>query len=156
MDTTYKLSQKYIGLGGIAIDSVRVFKGKNEIFFDLSAVHSNYNPIIKIDVDFNDKTPILTKYYNFNNRLAIVEPISHIYFPDENYHSAVYYPTLYITYLNGRNFVYQCPVNMVQNSFYSQYRNLDIASCQFIDNKENHLFSLLDTGYGDILNLKIK
>jgi hypothetical protein len=156
MDTTYKLSQKYIGLGGLAIDFVRAFKGRTLISFDVSAVHNEHNPIIKLKIDFNDNSPFLLKTYNFDNKIEISEPISHVFYPDSNFHSVVYYPTIYIEYLNGLNFIYQCPVKMIKNSYYNDYSNLDIASCQFIDNTENHLFSVLDTGRGDILNIKIK
>lgn len=156
MDTIYKLSQKYIGYKGIVVDAIRVFKGKTEIGIDVSGVHLDYNPIIKLDIDFNDGTPLLSKSYNFDNSSSIVQPVFHAYLPDNAYHSVVYYPSLYLTFLNGSDLMYQCPVRILQKSYYNQYKNIDIASAQFIDNKENDLFCVMDTGNGDILNIKIK
>jgi hypothetical protein len=156
MNKLFKLSSSYGDLPIGYQESIRYYKGVNEISFDISEVHTEINPIIKLDIDFNDGSEVLTKNYNFKFHNTIVDVIHKTYYPDINNQNVIYYPTLFLKFLNGKDYVYQCPIKISKNSFYSEFSRIDVAGVQFIDNIENSLFVTLDTIMGDILNIKIK
>lgn len=157
MNPNYSLASTYNGLSGGKEETIRYFKGKTEISIDLSDATEGFYPIIKILVDFNDKTPNLIKEYSFDDSRRIVrEPIKHTYYPDSNFDQIMYYTTVYIIYSNFNQFAYQLPIKISKESFYSEYSNLIVADTQFIDNSENSTFLILDTANGDNLNLVIK
>ena len=156
MNKLFKLSSSY-GDNPIGYqEPMRYYKGVNELLFDVSEVHTEINPIVKLDIDFNDGSEIITKFYNFRFPNAIVDVIYKTYYPDKDNQNIIYYPTLYLKFLNGKDFIYQCPIKIAKNSFYTEFSSIDIAGAQFIDNTENSLFVTLDTGIGDILNIRIK
>ena len=156
MDTLFKLSSNYKDFPIGYQEPMRFYKGVNELQFDVSEFHDEINPIIKLDIDFNDGSKIISKYYNYKYPNKIVEEISNVYIPDQIFHNIIYYPTIFIKFLNGNEFVYQCPIKIAKNSFYSEFLNIDVSGAQFIDNNDNSLFVTLDTRIGDILNIKIK
>jgi hypothetical protein len=158
MDSIYVLNSIYNGapFPGGAEATLRKYKGATEITYDLYDISEGDSEIIQIIADFNDGTALLRREYNNNDKNLIKLPIKHIFETHLNTHSVVYYPTLYITFSNFKKFIYQTPILIAKDSFYSKYSNLDIASCQFIDNSENSMFVTFDTQDGSILNLKIK
>jgi hypothetical protein len=156
MNDLFKLSADYINDPIGYQEPIRIYKGVNGISFDVSEFHNENNPIVKLDIDFNDGSEFITKFYNFEYPNKIVEVISNFYHPDKDYQIIIYYPTIYMKFLNGKEFVYQCPIKVSKNSFYTEFLNIDIADAQFIDNSDNSLFVTLDTKIGDILNIKIK
>lgn len=156
MDTLFKLSSNYEGYPIGYQEPMRFYKGVTELYFNVSELHNEINPIIKLDIDFNDNSEVISKYYDYTYPNKIVESVSNIYQPDEIYQSIIYYPTIFIKFLNGKEFVYQCPIKISKNSFYTEFLNIDVAGAQFIDNEDNSLFVTLDTRIGDILNIKIK
>ena len=137
-------------------EPMRFYKGTSELSFDLSECNTLNNPIVKIDIDFNDGSEVISRYYNFNYHDKITENIINLFYPNTDTQNIIYYPTFFIKFLNGTDFVYQCPIKISKNSFFTNFSNIDIAGVQFIDNIENSLFLTLDTGMGDILNIKIK
>jgi hypothetical protein len=157
MNTEYIINSTYNGALSTfgAEENLRKFKGETEIIFNLYDVSQGEYEILDIVADFNDGSPIYKRNYKYNKKLGL-ESIKHAFKPSVNTYYIIYYPTLYITFSNFRKFIYQAPISIAQESFYSKYNNLDIASCQFIDNIENSLFVTFDTEHGDILNLKIK
>lgn len=156
MNKIYTISSEYNGLSARYIEPIRVFKGMTDISYDIEGISSGNTSIIKIIADFNDGTELLSLDYSFINQESIKIPITHRFKPSEVYQFAIYYPTIFITFSNFTTFVYQTPLKIAKESFYSEYERLDVASCQFIDNAENSMFVIFDTGKGDILNLKIK
>ena len=156
MNNLYKLSSTLIDIPIGYKESIRYFKGVNTLSFDLSEFHTEINPIVKLDIDFNDETEIITRYYNFSHPNKIVDLISKTFYPNKDYQNSIMFPTFFIKFLNGEEYIYQCPIKIVKNSFFSEFSNVSISDVQFIDNTENSLFVTLDTGRGDILNIKIK
>lgn len=156
MDTLFKLSSNYQDLPIGYQEPMRFYKGVTELYFDVSELHNETNPIVKIDIDFNDNSKIISKYYNYKYPNKIIEPVSNVYYPDVDYQNIIYYPTIFIKFLTGKEFVYQCPIKISKNSFYTEFLNIQIADAQFIDDDNNSLFVTLDTRIGDILNIKIK
>jgi len=156
MNSKFILNVDYKGLKGQYKETIRYYKGVNQIFFDLSLVHSTENPIVKIDIDFNEGSDIITRIYNYNNHDEIINLISNEFYPNPDYQEVIYFPTMYIKYLDGTDFAWQCPIKITKNSFFGEFSNIEIGSCQFIDDNNNSLFVTLDTGIGDILNIKIK
>jgi hypothetical protein len=156
MNNVFKLSLNYINDPIGYKEPMRFYKGNNEILFNLSEYNIPSNPIVKIDIDFNDGSDVVSKYYNFNYPNKVTEIITHLFHPDKDAQNIIYWPTFFIKFLNGKNFVYQCPIKISKNSFFTKYSNIDIAGVQLIDNTENSLFLTLDTRMGDILNIKIK
>jgi len=156
MNKLFKLSSSYADLPIGYQESIRFYKGVNELLFDVSEANTELNPIIKLDIDFNDGSEVLTKNYNFKYPNTIVDVIYKTYYPDKDNQNVIYYPTLFLKFLNGKDFVYQCPIKIAKNSFYSEFSTINVAGAQFIDNIENSLFVTLDTGMGDILNIRIK
>ena len=156
MNKIFRLSSDYQDMPIGYQEPIRYYKGETELLFDISEVHTEYNPIVKLDIDFNDGSEIISKKYNFKYPDMIIETISKVYYPDKDYQNVIYYPTLYLKFLNGNDFVYQCPIKIARNSFYTEFSSIHIAGAQLIDNIENSLFVTLDTGIGDILNIKIK
>jgi hypothetical protein len=156
MNKLFKLSSDFIYHPIGYQESIRSFKGSTEISFDLSEVHTEINPIIKIDIDFNDGSQIISKFYNFNNPDKIVEPINKVFHPDKDYQTIIYYPTFFLKFLSGKEYTYQCQLKMIKSSFYNDFSKVDISNVQFIDDTENSLFVTLNTTMGDILNIKIK
>jgi hypothetical protein len=156
MDKLFKLSSNYENYPIGYQEPMRYFKGVNELLFDVSELHSEINPIVKLDIDFNDGSKVISKFYNFKYPDKVVEIISNTYNPESDVQNIIYYPTIFIQFLNGKEFVYQCPIKIAKNSFYSEFLKIDIAGVQFIDNVDNSLFVTLDTKSGDILNIKIK
>lgn len=156
MNNSFKLLIDFINDPIGYQEPIRYFKGFNEMSFDLSEINISNNPIIKLDIDFNDGSPVVTKHYNFNDPEKITEIITNTYYPNKDTQNIIYYPTIFIKFLNGKQFVYQCPIKISKNSLYSQFVQLDVANAQFIDNNENSLFVIFDTKMGDILNIKIK
>jgi len=153
---TITLPSNFSGLQAEFSDAIKYFKGNVDINFDVSSIFSLQNPIIKLVMDFNDESPKLIRNFSFDNPSKIVEPIVHKYIPSEDYYNIVYYPTIFITFANFNRFVYQVPVRISKESFYSKYEKIKIAACQFIDDSDNSLFITLDTINGDIINLKLK
>jgi hypothetical protein len=127
-----------------------------EITFNFTNITYPTNDIVKLDIDFNDNSAIISKEFNFNDKLSILDYITHIYKPSDTYHYILYYPTIYVTYSDLSKDAYQCPIRVAKSSFYSDQKRISIASCQFIDNSENSMFVTLENAKGDILNLKIK
>lgn len=156
MNKTFKLTTNSFGLPIGYKEGIRVFKGETDITIDISVVHLLNNPIIKMDIDFNDDTEILTKCYDFAYPTKIAEPIVHTFSPDKITQNVIYFPTVFMKFLNGDEFIYQCPIKISKSSFYNDYFNLNVGNAQFIDNSINSLFCTLDTAKGDILNIKIK
>ena len=156
MSNIYTLASEYINIPIGYQESIRYFKGITEISFDLVQANLENNPIIKIDIDFNDGSEILIKKYDFSNPSKILELITKTFHPDKTAQNIIYYPTFFIKYLNGKDFVYQCPIKVAKSSFYKEYLNIEPSGVQFIDNTENSLFVTLDTRIGAILNIKIK
>jgi hypothetical protein len=156
MNNSFKLLIDYVNNPIGYQEPIRYFKGSSKLLFDLSEVNTQNNPIIKLDIDFNDGSPVITKHYNFNDPQKIVEIITNTYYPYKDTQNIIYYPTFFIKFLHGNQFVYQCPIKISKNSLYTQFVQLDVANAQFIDNSENSLFVIFDTKMGDILNIKIK
>jgi hypothetical protein len=156
MNKLFKLSSSNIDIPIGYQEPIRTFKGVNELSFDVSEVHTEINPIIKLNIDFNDGSEVISKTYNFVYPNSIVEQIIKVYYPDKDNQNVIYYPTLFLKFLNGKDYVYQCPIKISKNSFYSEFSTINVAGAQFIDNTENSLLITLDTGIGDILNIKIK
>lgn len=156
MNTIYNLPINFNGAEIGFVEPSRKFKGKTEITYDFEEISSGSNSIIKIIIDFNDSTPLLTKDYSFTNKDKIKEIVKHTFIPSPQYQNIVYYPTIYVTFSNFSRFVYQTPIKIGKESFYSSYKRLNIASCQFLDNLDDSIFVTLDTSNGDILNLKLK
>lgn len=156
MDKLFKLSSDYKDNPIGYQEPMRYFKGVNELYFDVSELHTEINPIVKLDIDFNDGSKVISKFYNFKYADKVVEVISNTFNPQKDFQLIIYYPTIFIKFLDGKEFVYQCPIKISKNSFYSQFSKIDIAGVQFIDNVDNSLFVTLDTKIGDILNIKIK
>jgi hypothetical protein len=156
MNNIYTLTSNYINLPIGYKEQIRSFKGITELSFNLTQANSESNPIIKLDIDFNDGTEIITKKYDFVNKNKIVDLINKTFYPDNKAQIIIYFPTFFIKYLNGQDFVYQCPIKIAKSSFYSEYNNIEISGGQLIDNTENSLFVVLDNKKGDILNIKIK
>lgn len=156
MNTNYNIPSQYNGVNIGFADVLRMFKGSTEISYNFDEISSSIQPIIKIVIDFNDDTPLLKKYFSFKNMHSIKEIVKHTYNPSTIYQNIVYYPTIYITFSNFSTFIYQTPIKISKDSFYSGYKRLNVASCQFLDNSDNSTFIILDTPDGDILNLKIK
>lgn len=157
MNTLYKLSSLYNGMDGGLEEDIRYFKGETEIFFDFSEIGSSGYSIIKIVSDFGDKTPVYIRNYNYDDsNLIINEPIKHIYLPSPNQDNVFYYPTFSIFFSNFKKFIYQTPIRITKDSFYSKYKKLTVNSAQFIDDGNDTLFVTLQSLDGDILNVKIK
>jgi hypothetical protein len=150
MDTQFVLNQ------AIKINNIRYFKGITELTFNLDNLQNSFADVIKIDVDFNDGTPILIKEFNFLDKNQILDPITHKYKPSDTHHYIIYYPTIYITYSNFLKDIYQFPIRVSKPSFFKNQKYLSVSSCQFIDNSDNSMFVTLEDSRGDILNLKIK
>lgn len=156
MNNIYTLTSNYLNLPIGFKESIRSFKGITDLSFNLNQANSEINPIIKIDIDFNDGSEIITKKYDFVNKNKIVNLINKTFYPDNTAQIIIYYPTFFIKYLSGKDFVYQCPIKIAKSSFYNEYNNIEVSGVQFIDNTENSLFVTLDTKNSDILNIKIK
>jgi hypothetical protein len=157
MNPNYSLASTYNGLSGGIEEPIRYFKGSTEISIDLSDAAEGFFSIVKIIIDFNDNSPLVVREYTYGDpRKVVRDKFSNIYYPDPDFYHVVYYPTVYITYSNFKQFVYQMPVRISQESFYTEYKNLNIAATQFIDNQDDSTFLILDTAKGDNLNLRIK
>ena len=156
MNNIYTIPSQYNGIEFSIEEPVRNFKGITEIFFNMSQILSGNYPITKIIIDFNDDTPIYKRYFSYNDPQKIESIISHTYHPSDFEYNIVYYPTMFIIFSNFNTLIYQANVKISKESFYSEYKRISVASCQFIDNIENSIFLTLDTARGDILNLKIK
>jgi hypothetical protein len=156
MNNSFNLSLNYINNSIGYQEPMRFYKGISEISFDLSECNTLLNPIVKIDINFNDGSDVVSKYYNFNYPDKITEIITNTFYPNVDTQNIIYNPTFFIKFLDGKDFVYQCPIKISKNSFYTDFLNMDIGGVQFIDNAENSLFLTLDTRIGDILNIKIK
>ena len=157
MNTIYTLGAQYNGTKGGRVEAVRVFKGETEITFDLTDLAEGEYSIAKIIIDFNDDTPLFIKEYTFENSQRIVsEVFKRKYYPNVDNYYIVNYPTIYITYSNFNQFKYQAVVKIAKESFYSEYENLAIGAAQFVDNKQNSVFTIIDTAKGDNFNLIIK
>lgn len=158
MNNVYLIDSIYNGSpdpGGAEM-TLRKFKGITEITFDLTDIATGDYEIIKVIADFNDGTPILEKDYSFSNKNLIKSPIKHTYVPPIKTYTKILYPTLYITFSNFKTFVFQAPIMIAKDSFYTRYKNLNIAFSQFLDDSNNSMFIAFDTENGDILNLKLK
>jgi uncharacterized membrane protein len=153
MNKIYKIESIYNGLEGFREEPVRIFKGKTEISIDLS----NITEVVKLIIDFDDGTSLITKEIDFKDPLKLTqEIIKKTYFPSPNVDYVFFYPTVYITYSNFKQLIYQIPIKISRDSFFSSYKNLEISSCQFIDDEDNSLFVNFSTANGEILRLKIK
>lgn len=158
MNPIYQLNSEYNGSPdpGGAEEVLRKFKGITEITFDFTDISVGDHEIIKIIADFNDGSAIYEREYSYSDKNLIKQQIKHIYTPSTNTYTKIFYPTLYITFSNFRTFIYQAPILIAKDSFYTRYKKLDIAFSQFIDNSDNSMVVAFDTENGDILNLKIK
>lgn len=156
MDKTFKLTANLFNLPIGYKEDIRVYKGNTDIIIDISVANKLTNPIIKMDIDFNDSSEIITKTYDFSYPDKIAEPIVHTFLPNKITQNIIYFPTVFMKFLNGDGFIYQCPIKISKSSFYNNYVNINVGNAQFIDNSENSLFCTLDTAKGDILNIKIK
>jgi hypothetical protein len=136
---------------------LRTFKGRTEIIIDITDISRGDSQPVKVKVDFNDGSPILVKDYSFTDpNLITNDVIKHTFIPSDKVDVIFYYPTVFISYANFKSAVYQIPIKVLKESFYSGYKNIDVAACQFISNTENSVFVSLNTSNGDILNLKLK
>lgn len=135
----------------------KFFKGETELIIDFSNLIGITYPIIKIEIDFNDGSPMFVSEFSHTetNKLELTQ-IKHKYYPDSETYNLMYYPTIYVTNLIFSKFAYQMPIRISKESFYSNYENLTVASTQFVDNSANSLFLILDTAKGDNLNLIVK
>jgi hypothetical protein len=157
MNTIYNIGYQYNGTQGGLVEPIRVFKGETEISFDLRDLAEGEYSVAKIIIDFNDDSPLLVKEYTFgDDRKVVSEIFKKTYYPDISSYYIVYYPTIYITYSNFRQFKYQAVIKIAKESFYSQYENLEIGASQFVDNTQNSIFTIIDTAKGDNFNLIIK
>lgn len=157
MNKYYKLAAVYNGEEGAKEELIRIFKGETEISIDLSDAAEGAFYIVKIIVNFNDGSPLLVKEYDISEHRKIVKDlITHKFYPSSEKDFKYYYPTVYITYSNFKQFIYQIPIKIMKDSMYSYYKNIEIDSCQFIDDKDNSLFVNFCSINGDILRLKIK
>lgn len=158
MNPIYQINSVYNGAPdpGGAEEELRKFKGITEIIFDFTDVSVGDYEIIKIIADFNDESPILEKEFSFLDNSLIKSKIKHIFNPPTKTYTKIFYPTLYITFSNFKTFIYQTPILIAKDSFYTRYKKLDVAFSQFIDNSDNSMVVAFDTQDGDILNLKIK
>lgn len=147
----------YNGVNKFYEESVRYFKGKTDIIYDLSQVESTVYTIIKVNIDFNDNSPLYKDEYDYINKNKLkTNKIIHTYYPINESENIFYYPTLNITFSNFETYTYQTPIRITKESFYTKYQNVELHDMQFIDNTENSLFVTLNSINGDILNLKIK
>jgi hypothetical protein len=157
MNNIFTLSAGYNGVEGTFEDNPRYFKGETELIFSFSEANSGTYDIIKIVADFNDGSPLYTKEFEYNDSKAISDiPIKHTYYPISTSDNIFYYPTFYIYYSNFKKFIYQTPIRITKESFYSKYKRLTVNSAQFVDDFDNSLFLTLQSLDGDILNTKIK
>lgn len=157
MSADYTLGSQFNGTQGGSVEDIRVFKGETEISFNLSELAEGTYSVAKIIIDFNDGSPLLIKEYTFgDNRKIVSEIFKRTYYPDANNYYIVYYPTVYITYSNFNQFIYQSVIKIAKESFYSEYENLEIGAAQFVDNSQNSVFTILDSAKGDNFNLVIK
>lgn len=158
MDKTFKIKSDWSSISIGYKDGMRFYKGETEIIIDISPAHTTNNPIIKMKIDFNDDSEVIIKYYDFSSPDKIAELIKHTFKPivGYDYQNIVYFPTVFMEFLNGDEFIYQCPVKILKSSFYTDYVNINVGNAQFIDESTNSLFCTLDTAKGDILNIKIK
>jgi hypothetical protein len=157
MNTIYKLGSEFNGTTGGIEDVLRTFKGETEISFDLTDLATGQFSIAKIIINFNDGSPLLIREYTFGEDKKIVsELIKKTYYPDTNTYFVVYYPTIYITYSNFNQFLYQTPIRIAKESFFSEYENLTIGATQFVDNTDNSMFVVFDSAKGSNYNLRIK
>ena len=137
--------------------SVRYFKGKTDIIYDLSEVENNSYTIVKINIDFNDDSLSFKDEYDYINTDKLTNhKITHTYHPSSKSGNIFYYPTISITFSNFETYIYQTPIRITKESFYSKYQTVELHDMQLIDNSENSLFVTLNSINGDILNLKIK
>lgn len=147
----------YDGVNKLNEEPVRYFKGKTDIVYDLSQVESTLYTIIKINIDFNDDSPLYKEEYDYVNINKLKNnKIVHTYYPSNQNGNIFFYPTLSITFSNFDKYIYQTPIRITKESFYTKYQNVELHDMQFIDNNENSLFVTLNSINGDILNLKIK
>ena len=157
MNNVYKLLSAYNGVDGLFEDKPRYFKGETELIYDFSVVGVGNYSVIKIIADFNDKSPLYIREFDYLDKDSITNiPITHKYYPNSEFDNIFYFPTFYIYYSNFKRFVYQTPIRITKESFYSRYKRLTINSAQFIDDSNNSLFVSFQTREGDILNTKIK
>lgn len=157
MDTYYKLASIYNGEEGAKEEISRNFKGETEISIDLSDAAEGDYYIVKIIVDFNDGTPLHIREYDVTDHKKITRDyIKHKYYPSNEYDFKFYYPTIYVTYSNFKQFIYQIPIKILKESFFSSYKNIEIDSCQFVDDENDSVFVNFSDSNGDILRLKIK
>ncbi len=147
----------YDGVNKFDEEPVRYFKGKTDIIYDLSQVESTLYTIIKINIDFNDDSPLYKEEFDYVNINKLKNnKIIHTYYPSNQNGNIFFYPTLSITFSNFDTYIYQTPIRITKESFYTKYQNVELHDMQFIDNTENSLFVTLNSINGDILNLKIK
>jgi len=156
MNKIFKLTTHSFGFPIGYKEDIRPYKGETTITINVSIAHKTVNPIIKMDIDFNDDSEKITKSYDFSYPNKIAEPIVHTFLPDKVTQNVIYFPTVFMKFLNGDEFIYQCPIKISKSSFYNDYFNINVGNAQFIDNSDNSLFCTLDTAKGDILNIKIK
>lgn len=157
MNKKYTLYSSLNGEKGGLEDGLRLFKGETELIFDFSEVGGGLYPIVKLVCDFNDGSDLYVREYDFENPSNISdELIKHIFYPKSYTDNVFYYPTFYIYFSNFNRFVYQTPIRITKESFYSRYKRVTVNSAQLVDDGENSLFVTFQTSDGDILNSKIK
>jgi hypothetical protein len=108
-------------------------------------------------VIFGDDSPNFERNYEFKDNYNILDGlIRHIYRPDTEFFSIVYYPTIIITYSNFKQLVFQLNLKISKSSVFTDYKGVVVSSIQFVDDDDDSIFAVLESLNGDILNLKIK
>jgi len=146
-----------IGTSYKIVEKIKVSQGLTRVDYDLSGLYNQNLQIIKVELDFNDNSPIYTRDYSFDNTYDILqEHIIHDFHEVRDYDSVIYYPSFTITYLNFSVLTIQTPIKIKKPSFYSEHKRMVISDIQFIDDVDDSIFATLRNKNGDIINLKIK
>lgn len=155
MNTTYFILSDFNGMRGDYLYLPRKYKGLTSISFNLTALAlGNYYPM-SVKIDFGDGSPILERTTSFMNITGVFGEIySHEYNASDSIES--YQPIIYVTYSNFRVFTYRMPINIYKASFFTDCKNLEVGTSQFVDVSSNEMFVSFDTANGDVLNLKLK
>jgi hypothetical protein len=138
-------------------EKIKISQGLTRVQYNLNDLYQETSQIIKIEANFNDKSPIYIRDYRFDTNYDILEePIIHDFSPVHDNDSVIYYPTVYITYLDFTILSIQTPIKIKKPSFYSEHKRMVISDIQFIDEMDDPIFATLRNKNGDIINLKIK
>lgn len=150
MNNTYFLEP----YSGVYTFGLRKFKGLTTLYLNLTGLATHSKFPIQVSLDWGDASPVVEINTNFNDLSSVFSTVySHEYLKGQ---SIPRIPSVKINYSNFTYAEYRMPIELWSGSFYSEYKNLEIASCQFIDVSSNDMFLSFDSANGDVLNLKIK